>query len=132
MIQRTYIRVREEAQVKKLKGDSTIFSRFESAYCEESSTKTNESSAESEEFEFDIMKGTNSVVIYCFNMTKNKENIEPLQFWKNHRSEFPFLSKYARRTFSIPGTAANVLEGILKTWLGFKSATNKPKTRRGA
>ena len=30
--------------------DSTIFSRFESAYCEESSTKTNESSAESEEF----------------------------------------------------------------------------------
>jgi hypothetical protein len=43
-----------------------------------------------------------------FEFEKNKQTEEPLQFWKVHRKQFPFLAQYARSIFSIPATTVDV------------------------
>jgi hypothetical protein len=67
-----------------------------------------ESGAESEEFEYDIKKGDELDRYLLLEFDKNKQTTEPLQFWKNHQTQFPFLSKYARSILSIPATTTNV------------------------
>jgi hypothetical protein len=61
--------------------------------------KNNESGTESDEFEFDIKKGDELDRYLLLEFDKNKQSTEPLQFWKNYQSQFPFLSKYARSIF---------------------------------
>ncbi|CAF4052179.1 unnamed protein product, partial [Rotaria sordida] len=97
-----------EPSKKKLKGDQNIFSRFESGNCDEEIMKDNKSGSESDVYDFDIKKGDELDRYLLLEFDKNKQYTEPLQFWKDYQSQFPFLSKYARSIFSIPATTTNV------------------------
>lgn len=96
-----------EPATKRLKVNSNIFSRFESGNSSSDVTMCNESGNESEEYEYDYKKGDEIDRYLLFDIDKS-QTIEPLPFWKNHQSKFPYLSKYARSVFSIPATTTNV------------------------
>jgi hypothetical protein len=97
-----------EPPSKKFKSDKNLFSRFESEYYDGELKDNNASGSESDEFEFDFKKGDELDRYLLFEFDKNKQTTEPLQFWRNHQSQFPFLSKYARSILSIPATTTNV------------------------
>ncbi|CAF1195155.1 unnamed protein product [Rotaria sordida] len=97
-----------EPTAKKFKNGNNLFSRFESENFDEDSKNVNGSDSGSDEFEYNIKKGDELDRYLLFKFEKNKETIEPLYFWKIYRSEFPFLSQYARSVLSIPATTTNV------------------------
>ena len=97
-----------EPPKKKLRGEKSPFSRFESENCDEDFLKNSESGTESDEFECDIKKGDELDRYLLFEFNKAKENVESLEFWRNHQNQFPLLSKLARSIFSIPATTTNV------------------------
>lgn len=113
-----YLRDKEEANEqnqksseppqKQLKKERNMFSRFESGNLSEELNDNNGSGNESEEYEYDIRKSDELDRYLLFEFDKNKQTIEPLEFWKNHQQKFPFLSKYARSILSIPATTTNV------------------------
>ncbi|CAF1275734.1 unnamed protein product [Rotaria sordida] len=97
-----------EPTAKQFKNGNNLFSRFESENFDEDSKNVNGSDSDSDEFEYNIKKGDELDRYLLFKFEKNKETIEPLYFWKIYRSEFPFLSQYARSVLSIPATTTNV------------------------
>lgn len=93
---------------KRLKKETNLFSRFESDNGEEDTTNENYSSSGSEEYDFDIKKSDELDRYLLIEIEKNNDATEPLKFWKNNRSQFPFLSQLARSILSIPATTTNV------------------------
>ena len=94
----------EPPPTKKLK-KKNIFARFESGISNEDGV---ESGNESEEYEYDLRKNDELDRYLLFQFDKEKETIEPLQFWHDHQHQFPFLAKLARSILSIPATTTNV------------------------
>ena len=97
-----------EPEPKKLKKGTNLFSRFESGSCDEDVHNGNQSSSGSDEYGFDPKKSDELDRYLLIEIDKNKDNAEPLQFWKSYRTQLPFLSQYARSILSIPATTTNV------------------------
>jgi hypothetical protein len=96
-----------EPPQKKFKNKINLFSRFESQNLDEE-FKNDDNSSGSDEYDYDIKKSDELDRYLLFEYEKNNLNAEPLQFWKNHQTHFPFLSQYARSILSIPATTTNV------------------------
>lgn len=97
-----------EPASKKFKGDANLFSRFESDNPDDDVVHDNASSSGSDEYEFQIKKSDELDRYLLIEIDKSKDALEPLDFWKEHRNQFPYLSRYARSILSIPATTTNV------------------------
>lgn len=119
-IRRQIRQLREEAEIeiqlqqksseptaKRFKGAKNLFSRFESENIDEDINQ-DENSSGSEEFEYHLKKSDELDRYLLFEFEKTEQTENPLEFWKNHRNQFPYLAQYARTIFSIPATTTNV------------------------
>jgi hypothetical protein len=114
-----------EPPKKKLKIERNIFTRFESGNLSEELNEGQGSGTESEEYEYDSRKSDELDRYLLLEFDKNKQTIEPLQFWKDYHHQFPFLSKYARSILSIPATTTNVeREFSTAGWILHERRTN--------
>ena len=92
----------------KVPKKSSIFTRFESGNLNEDLNNDVRSEHESEEYGYNLRKNDELDRYLLYQFDKNRETIEPLQFWRDQQHRFPFLSKYARSILSVPATTTNV------------------------